>query len=376
MLKLTKKEINDYIEDLLFHKEENKMTWEQIADAVYDISGIRATGNKYKKQFYRLKKRRALSEVDIEEKKEDYKASDVLTQANAIYRRIAREETIKEIARDCAKSISERIPFQKHLPIEITSEKEAILQISDWHYGIDIDNYWNKYNPSIAKERVMSLLSQVRKYCEINNVNVINIVNLSDLIAGRIHLTIRLNSRIDAITQIIEVSELLAQFIDLLSDEYIINYYDALDNHSRLEPNINNSLDLESLTRITFWYLKERFLYNENVNIYENTFSDDIISFDCLGHKIIAVHGDKDKPENVIENMTMMTHQHYDLVLTAHLHHFSANEQNETLMISNGSLMGTDDYAQKLRLSAKPSQNLIFVTKDNVCESLYRLVLE
>lgn len=376
MLKLTKKEINDYIEDLLFHKEENKMTWEQIADAVYDISGIRATGNKYKKQYYRLKKRRALSEVDIEEKKEDYKASDVLTQANAIYRRIAREETIKEIARDCAKSISERIPFQKHLPIEITSEKEAILQISDWHYGIDIDNYWNKYNPSIAKERVMSLLSQVRKYCEINNVNVINIVNLSDLIAGRIRLTIRLNSRIDAITQIIEVSELLAQFIDLLSDEYIINYYDALDNHSRLEPNINNSLDLESLTRITFWYLKERFLYNENVNIYENTFSDDIISFDCLGHKIIAVHGDKDKPENVIENMTMMTHQHYDLVLTAHLHHFFANEQNETLMISNGSLMGTDDYAQKLRLSAKPSQNLIFVTKDNVCESLYRLVLE
>lgn len=373
---MTKKEINDYIEDLLFHKEENKMTWEQIADAVYDISGIRATGNKYKKQYYRLKKRRALSEVDIEEKKEDYKASDVLTQANAIYRRIAREETIKEIARDCAKSISERIPFQKPLPIEITSEKEAILQISDWHYGIDIDNYWNKYNPSIAKERVMSLLSQVRKYCEINNVNVINIVNLSDLIAGRIRLTIRLNSRIDAITQIIEVSELLAQFIDLLSDEYIINYYDALDNHSRLEPNINNSLDLESLTRITFWYLKERFLYNENVNIYENTFSDDIISFDCLGHKIIAVHGDKDKPENVIENMTMMTHQHYDLVLTAHLHHFSANEQNETLMISNGSLMGTDDYAQKLRLSAKPSQNLIFVTKDNVCESLYRLVLE
>ena len=68
---MTKKEINDYIEDLLFHKEENKMTWEQIADAVYDISGIRATGNKYKKQYYRLKKRRALSEVDIEEKKED-----------------------------------------------------------------------------------------------------------------------------------------------------------------------------------------------------------------------------------------------------------------------------------------------------------------
>jgi hypothetical protein len=30
--------------------------------------------------------------------------------------------------------------------------------------------------------------------------------------------------------------------------------------------------------------------------------------------------------------------------------------------------MGTDDYAQKLRLSAKPSQNFIVATRENVAE--------
>ena len=70
-----------------------------------------------------------------------------------------------------------------------------------------------------------------------------------------------------------------------------------------------------------------------------------------------------------------MTHEHYDLVLTAHLHHFSADEQNETLVVSNGSLMGTDTYAANLRLSSKASQNLIIVTDDSVAEAIYRIVL-
>lgn len=360
---------------MIRNKEALNLTWNELADKIYQDTGVYATGNKYRKQAARLKKLKVLSNQDIEDKKDEYKTNDILTQANALYRRVAREETIKEIAIEVSKNIQKQIVFENPEPIQDTSNKQAILQISDWHYGLDIDNYWNRYNTDIAKSRVNDLYLQTRYWCFFNKINTINIVNLSDLIAGRIHLTIRLNSRIDVITQIIEVSEILAEFIEDLSKDFIINYYDTLDNHSRLEPNINNSLDLESLVRITFWFLKERFKGNPNVHIFNNEFADDIITFDCLGHKIIAVHGDKDKPERVIENMTMMTHQHYDLVLTAHLHHFSANEQNETLLISNGSLMGTDDYAQKLRLSSKPSQNLIIISKNNVCRALYRLVL-
>ena len=89
----------------------------------------------------------------------------------------------------------------------------------------------------------------------------------------------------------------------------------------------------------------------------------------------ISIDGDKDKPSTVIDNLTMMTHKHYDLVLTAHLHHFSCDEKNETVVVSNGSLMGTDAYAEKLRLSSKPSQNLIIVSEDNVVDEIHRIVV-
>ena len=65
----------------------------------------------------------------------------------------------------------------------------------------------------------------------------------------------------------------------------------------------------------------------------------------------------------------------YDLILSAHLHHFSADEKNETILISNASLMGTDDYAQSLRLNSKPSQNLIILGEDNPLECIYNIPL-
>ena len=70
-----------------------------------------------------------------------------------------------------------------------------------------------------------------------------------------------------------------------------------------------------------------------------------------------------------------MTHKHYDLVVTAHLHHFSADERHETVVVSNGSLMGVDTYAKNLRLTSKSSQNLIIVTDYSPCACIYRIVL-
>jgi predicted phosphodiesterase len=70
-----------------------------------------------------------------------------------------------------------------------------------------------------------------------------------------------------------------------------------------------------------------------------------------------------------------MTKQNFDLILTAHLHHFNADEKNEIVIVSNGSLMGTDQYAKDLRLSSIPSQNLILVTDKSVVDYIHRVIL-
>ena len=89
-----------------------------------------------------------------------------------------------------------------------------------------------------------------------------------------------------------------------------------------------------------------------------------------------GVHGDYDKPATALDKLTLMTHKHYDMLCTAHLHHFNMDEKNQTLIVSNGSLMGVDSYAEKLRLTSDPSQTFITVSKKNVAEAIYRIILK
>ena len=384
---LTKDEYVLYVIQDLRNKYD--LTWKDIADTInehfyddYDESTYRKKFSKHVKQDLH-KDDNLVDSNDLlyEIRKERFKLRDEVTQTNSNLRRLAREETCKEIAHDFAEQMNSKklLPVSKIEDVEIKiPTKEAIVQLSDWHYGIEINSYFNQYNKEIAKQRISNLCEKVIEECLKENIQRIRIVNLSDLIAGRIHLTIRLQSRIDVITQTMEVAEILAEFIHRLSNYFQVYYYSCSDNHSRVEPNKKESLELESFYRIIDWYLPERLqaqVISGQVKFFNNEISDDIISFKIGNHKICGVHGHNDQPSKIIANLSLMTEEHYDLILTAHYHHFSANEQNKTILLSNGTLMGTDSYSEKLRLTSAPSQNLIFVSKENVIESIKRLVL-
>lgn len=295
-------------------------------------------------------------------------------------KRLAREENIKEIAANFAKEMAktQRMPLMVREPWTkpSTEKKEGILLISDWHFGIECENYWNTFNPEICEQRVAKLLKRTEEIAMSQKLDRIHVLNLSDLIAGRIHSQIRIESRFDVITQTMKVSEILADFLNSLSICCPIKYYDCLDNHSRLEPNKKESIDLESMVRIIPWYLKQRLIRNTKVEICDNEFGADIITCQVLGHEVIGVHGDNDRPTNALEKLSLMTHKHYNMLCTAHLHHFSADEQHQSVVVSNGSLMGVDSYAEKLRLTSDPTQTFIIATEDNVCECIHRIVLK
>ncbi|MDY5928893.1 MAG: hypothetical protein SPJ27_02515 [Candidatus Onthovivens sp.] len=403
------------IDLLIQHKDIDDLRWIDIANIANDLTGNHLSEDSYRKKANKRKSKLNynIDDSDVideiskgrlcsngmpkDEEREkftelDYKIldlnvakwqlSDERVQLNALYRRIAREENLRQMGKEIANTMSNfyQLPEVKHKDLEPSNEEqhEAILQISDWHYGIEINSPYNTYNPDIAYKRITQLRDRVCEIINKNNITKLYVINLGDLIAGRIHLQLRINSRIDVITQIIEVSELLAQLLNSISNEVEIEYYDTMDNHSRLEPNLKNNIELETLTRITTWMLKERLKDNDKIIIHdENSYGDDIITFTTKdGFNIAAVHGHKDNPSKVIDSLSMMTKTHYDLILSAHFHHFSADEKNETILISNSSLMGTDDYAQSLRLTAKPSQNLILLGKNNPIECIYNIRLD
>lgn len=312
-------------------------------------------------------------------RKERIKLSDERSQERAYVRRLAREETLQEIAEHYAETMNKnlRLPIPAYTYKQYEDEpREGILLLSDWHYGFDFKNPKNEFNSDICKNRVLKLVTETCNKIDRFGISKLHVLNLSDLIAGRIHLTIRLASREDTITQIMEVSEILAEALNQLSIHCPIEYHQVNDNHSRIEPNKNDSLELETLCRITPWFLKNRLISNSNIKIYDTEYSPDIAIFNVLGHKIAAVHGDKDKPTNIVTNLSRLTNDYFELICAAHNHHFSSTEENDTMVIFNGSLMGTDDYAFSLRLHSTPSQTLIIVTPENITDDICRIPLE
>ena len=174
-----------------------------------------------------------------------------------------------------------------------------------------------------------------------------------------------------------EAGELLYQFMNNLSVNFHINYCSVSDNHSRVDPNKKESLQLESFSRLIDWHLKTCFeKYGDgNVTFIDNKYSDDIATFKIFDFNVGAVHGDKDRQANIIKSLNSFTQEHLDLIISAHLHHFSAEEENETLFMCNGSLIGTDDFSNGLRLNSKPSQLLLISTPTELAKEIHKINL-
>lgn len=386
----------DYITRVCGLKDDFDLTWEEVAQILNDELGCSYSESWYRKNFKdngfpETLKTRGCGECNnsdksdyeklLEIKKERVKMADERNQNMLAVRRLAREETLLEIAKEVAETLRSKPVLPNYEYITNTGTKAAILQISDWHYGIEINNPWNKYDPEIARDRIIKLRSRVVEKIKENSVRDLYIANLGDLISGRIHESIRIQNRIDVISQALEVAEILIEFIAYLSQYANIYYISTTDNHSRLEPKKESSIDLESLTRVIEPLVEAR-IQNlkyenkcKNITFIKSPFGPDIAKFEIMGYKIGAVHGHKDNPKAVVSNISLMTQDNYDLILSAHLHHFSCNEDFNTVTISNGSLMGTDDYAADLRLNNKPSQNLIIVSEVSVVESIHKITL-
>ena len=385
IVKNDKESTLDFIGRVCSLKYEMGLTWDETADILNN-----ELDKDYNERTYRRKYQKWLNNYDpqettsisksisdettqeniVELKKERIKLRDERSQINALTTLQAREEMMYETAIECAKKIGATKPLDFSITQRTkNSTKEGILAIGDWHYGIEIDEYWNKFNTKICRNRVKQLAIQALDIIDKEKLSKIHVLNLGDMISGRIHLPLRINSRIDVVTQTIEVSELVAEFLNFLSEFVTIEYYSVSDNHSRVEPNKKEALQTETFSRIIDWFLEERLRDNKNIKINRNEISNDICTFNVLNHSIAAVHGDKDKTKTLIKNLNTYTQSHFDLILSAHAHHFSADEDNGTMRLCNGSLVGSDDYSSRLRLNSQPSQLFIVSSKNNVKDS-------
>ena len=373
-----------------------QMTWTNVAELLNAELGENSTSDKYRKEFTRkfkdlidTREDELTAQEELEERlaaklvqlrKEQTVVKDLRNDANAQLRALDRIEYMKQIALECAAEVSKNVSEYSFKPIEDVGKsynsKEGLLLLGDWHFGIEVDSFWNVYNPSTCKERLQDLLVQVVNVAKENDIKTLHIFNLGDLISGRIHAQLRMQSRMDAVEQTMKAAELLRNFIlELRKQDFVVEYYDCLDNHSRVEPNKKESLQLESFAKIIHWYLDSMFENIPDVTVHENFFGDDIICAYIFGHKIVGVHGDKDDPRRVVKELSSLLSFKPDLICTAHRHHFAADETTRCPVLCNPSLMGQDQYALDGRLDSSPAQLFIVITDDNPMYSVSRLVV-
>lgn len=309
-------------------------------------------------------------ELEIDKKR--MQLSDEFRYVNRVKRELARFETLASYMIQAADSVSQSYPLvvAPLEPKEVDGNK-GILCLSDWHYGLVAENIINKYSPEIAKQRINTLLAKVLDDIKLFNIDELVVANLGDLISGIIRTTIRLENRLDVITQVIDVGELLSGLLTELSKVVRIKYFSVIDNHSRVVANKEQSMDIENFNRSITYYVAQRCSGNPNIEFYSNAVDEGIMEFELNGWGFVGVHGHDDSPNSAANILSDMLHANYSVCLMGHYHSPHLREEHFRKTIINGCLCGVDEYAKQTRRSSQPSQNLIVVSKNSPCEYLH-----
>ena len=284
-------------------------------------------------------------------------------QKNALNKSIreqARFEYLQESMLLAADIVAKEKPLEWNGQIAMSGHKEAALLLGDWHVGLEVDNFMNKYNVEICRQRLAQLVVKVIQYAREHRLRKIHVFDVGDNIAGSIHVAVRAACNEDVISQVMIASELFAEVIAFLANEIPeVLVYSVTDNHSRILPNKNDVVQKESYARLIPWYLKPRLEKFKNVKVMDTVLDYEIAIADIMGQTIFAVHGHRDQVSNVVPNLALMTKKFPDCVFLGHYHHSVEDEIHGCDVVVNPSLVGVEEHAKGLRKSSKPAQKLI-----------------
>lgn len=298
--------------------------------------------------------------------KQQTKTRDTL---NAYRRTLRNEARIESFKDSIVEAIGTLEPLEKK-PYKGLNDKndkvEAVLMLSDLHIGVECDNFYNKYNSTIAKHRIERLVDRVKDYCIKNKVYRLNILNMGDLIHGVIHVSARLEQEMEVTRQIVTASEILSYVLnELQTIAPEVTYRSVVDNHSRVTASLHEHIEAENMNKLIDWWLEER-LKGSRIIFKHDNIDEGIGLFELMnGEKVIFAHGHNDSFNSSLQSFVGATGSFVKYVLLAHMHSEKMKAYQSMKVFVNGSVVGTEQYALSKRLFNKPSQTLlVFDEKD------------
>lgn len=355
--------------------------WTEVADILNAELNYNRSESAYRKpyQYYEqfakaLKNDNEDETVDrmetllIEIKKEKQKLSDIKSALNEKCRKIARDEEIAELITDYfEKGSFPSLNYISNKNVRKLDKTTTLISLNDIHYGACYSNNWNKYNPEICRERFVEYLKRIAEIQKIQNSEDCYVWMNGDAISGNIHETVKLANKENVVKQVMEVSELVAQFLAELSRQFPKVYFMSVSgNHSRLTKK-EDAPKGERLDDIVEFYCKAR-LQDNNRIIFDayDKIDNTMYVVNIRNRNYAGIHGDYDKSKAGIANLELMANRKLYGVLTAHMHHNAIDSVQGINLIMAGSFQGMDDFTIERRILGYPEQLVTILNDDGI----------
>lgn len=376
------------------------LPWDKLAqiinDELYGDSDLQYTESVYRKSYntakayyedvfkLQIESNSILRQLENKQAEID-KATKRLQDQRREYKKYltlqARSEHLHDTVREIVQDINETLPllpFDRREKIIANGDAEAVLFLSDWHYGMTTDNIWGQYNTDICAYRANELVDKTQEYLYRHKVGTLHVVLLGDACAGAIHIGTRIEAEETVCEQLIHVSELYAEVIANLSlsvDETRV--YSTYGNHTRTIQKYSDSIHRDNMERIIGWWLKARFASADNIFVIDESPYDELIHVPVCGRNLIASHGDLERPKEMGTYFHTIFAQKFGLdiqhVVVGHWHHTESIERLGIDARIAPAMCGPDEYAHTKRLYSDPAQMLMMFTPENGNECTYNI---
>ena len=183
-----------------------------------------------------------------------------------------------------------RINFDIHDNVNISSDNDILIILSDFHIGQCFRSIWGEYNSDIAKERLNKLLNEVIAIQKLHNSEKCYVSLQGDMLSGNIHKTIQITNRENVIEQIKIASELISSFCYELTKVFDVVFLSSVvGNRTRMDRK-DEALHDERLDDIVAWGVELTLQHIDNFHVLNRKLDVGIADMDIRGKTYIAVH--------------------------------------------------------------------------------------
>ncbi len=314
--------------------------------------------------------------IDIRISKERQKTQDLGRIDRKEFREMARiENAVVEMQEKLLEAIQTKvIPKKIFAGKKIRTNKNAgaIVHLSDLHFNELINLMFNRYDFTVASQRLRKFVNSTKIYLKALGVKDICVAMTGDLLNSDRRLDEILSQATNRAKAVMLSVTLLEQVLLDLSEDFNVTVASVIGNESRITEEIGWCEDVASdnYDFIIHQFLKKLFV-NSKIKFFDGHSTEQVI--ELAGQKILIVHGNqikKSKMEQSIQSVIGKWSANgikIDFVISGHLHSCRIGDY----FARSASLAGGNAYSNDaLQLYSRASQNLHIFYRDGNRDSI------